>query len=61
MENIDEIQNGFVVDGAEFKKVVKILRKAFPCKKKDQQYVAGVFKVAKSKVSISRVLIPKNC
>ena len=53
MENTDEIQNGFVVDGAEFKKAVKILRKAFLRKKKDQQYVAGVFEVAKGKVSIS--------
>ena len=53
MTDESKIQNGFIVKGADFKKSVKLIKKAFPRKKKDQEYASTVFKVVGNQILIT--------
>lgn len=53
MKEKNVAQYGFDVNGAVFNKTVQRLKKAFPRKKKDQEYLSVVFRATDTQVSIS--------
>lgn len=53
MKSNGNIENGFIVKGSDFNKSVKLLKKAFSRKKKEQEYATTVFKVSGDQVLIS--------
>ena len=53
MEGENRIRNGFIVTGTDFKKAIKLLKIAWPRKKKEQQYVSAVFKVQANTVTLA--------
>lgn len=53
LNNRNDNPNGFIVKGSEFNKSIKLLKKAFPRKKRDQEYVSVIINVTDNHVSIS--------
>ncbi len=45
--------NSFTVQGSDFRRAVKLIKKAFPRKKKDQALSSAVFRVADNQVFVS--------